>query len=48
MITQNKRNAIRQRIHSRIRAKLSGTAERPRLIVYRSLSHFYAQVVVDQ
>ena len=31
MITQNKRNAIRQRIHARIRAKLSGTGERPRL-----------------
>jgi large subunit ribosomal protein L18 len=48
MITQNKRNAIRQRIHSRIRAKLSGTGERPRLNVYRSLNHIYAQVVDDQ
>ena len=48
MITQNKRNAIRQRIHSRIRAKLSGTAERPRLNVYRSLNHIYAQVIDDQ
>jgi large subunit ribosomal protein L18 len=47
MITQNKRNAIRQRIHARIRAKLSGTAERPRLNVYRSLNHIYAQVVDD-
>ena len=48
MITQNKRNAIRQRIHSRIRAKLSGTGGRPRLNVYRSLNHIYAQVIDDQ
>ena len=48
MITQNKRNAIRQRIHKRIREKLAGTAERPRLNVYRSLNHIYAQVVDDQ
>ena len=48
MITQNKRNAIRQRIHSRIREKLSGTGERPRLNVYRSLNHIYAQVIDDQ
>jgi large subunit ribosomal protein L18 len=48
MITQNKRNEIRQRIHARIRAKLSGTGARPRLNVYRSLSHIYAQVIDDQ
>jgi large subunit ribosomal protein L18 len=48
MITQTKRNAIRQRIHARIRAKLSGTEQRPRLNVYRSLSHIYAQVIDDQ
>ena len=48
MITQNKRNAIRQRIHSRIRQKLSGTTERPRLNVYRSLNHIYVQVIDDQ
>jgi large subunit ribosomal protein L18 len=48
MITQNKRNAIRQRIHARIRAKLAGTAERPRLNVYRSLNNIYAQVIDDQ
>jgi large subunit ribosomal protein L18 len=48
MITQNKRNAIRQRIHSRIRAKLSGTGERPRLNVFRSLNHIYAQLIDDQ
>jgi large subunit ribosomal protein L18 len=48
MITQNKRNAIRQRIHDRIRRKLSGTDVRPRLNVYRSLNHIYAQVIDDQ
>ena len=48
MITQNQRNAIRQRIHARIRQKLAGTAERPRLNVYRSLNHIYAQVIDDQ
>ncbi|MFZ1014398.1 MAG: 50S ribosomal protein L18 [Terracidiphilus sp.] len=48
MITQTKRNEIRKVIHSRIRRKLSGTAERPRLNVYRSLNHIYAQVIDDQ
>ncbi len=48
MITLTKRNEIRQRIHDRIRRKLSGTAERPRLNVYRSLNHIYAQVIDDQ
>ncbi len=37
----------RQRLHARVRRKVSGTAERPRLCVYRSLSHIYAQVVDD-
>ncbi|WP_420237574.1 50S ribosomal protein L18 [Telmatobacter bradus] len=48
MITQTKRNEIRQRIHTRIRRKLSGTAVRPRLNIYRSLNHIYAQLVDDQ
>jgi large subunit ribosomal protein L18 len=48
MITQTKRNAIRQRIHERIRRKLSGTGARPRLNVYRSVGHIYAQVIDDQ
>src|SRR5579863_7344436 len=48
MITQTKRNEIRQRIHTRIREKMSGTAQRPRLNVYRSLNHIYAQVIDDQ
>jgi large subunit ribosomal protein L18 len=48
MITQTKRNEIRKRIHSRIREKLAGTAARPRLNVYRSLNHIYAQVIDDE
>lgn len=37
----------RNRIHHRIRKKVLGTAERPRLAVYRSNKHFYAQVIDD-
>ncbi|QNI30954.1 50S ribosomal protein L18 [Alloacidobacterium dinghuense] len=47
MITQINRNEIRQRIHTRIREKMTGTPERPRLNVYRSLNHIYAQVIDD-
>jgi large subunit ribosomal protein L18 len=47
MISQRQRNLIRQRVHDRIREKMTGTAERPRLNVYRSLNHIYVQVVDD-
>ena len=47
MITLTQRNAIRRRIHARIRAKVAGTAARPRLNVYRSLNHIYAQLIDD-
>jgi large subunit ribosomal protein L18 len=47
MIPVRKRNEIRKRIHERIRAKMQGTPERPRLNVYRSLNHIYAQVIDD-
>ena len=47
MINPRKRNVIRKRVHSRIRAKMSGTATRPRLNVYRSVSHIYTQLIDD-
>ncbi|MDP2036222.1 MAG: 50S ribosomal protein L18, partial [Ignavibacteria bacterium] len=40
-------NKSRSRKHIRVRKKVSGTAERPRLCVYRSLSNIYAQVIDD-
>ncbi len=42
-----KRREARQLRHYRVRSKVTGTAERPRLCVYRSLSHIYAQLVDD-
>ena len=41
------RRQRRQRIHARIRRKIAGTSERPRLAVFRSLKHIYAQVIDD-
>jgi large subunit ribosomal protein L18 len=48
MIPVVNRNETRQRIHVRIRRKVSGTAERPRLNVFRSLDHIYVQLIDDQ
>ena len=42
------RATVREAIHRRIRRKVKGNSERPRLAVYRSLNHIYAQVVDDQ
>jgi large subunit ribosomal protein L18 len=47
MIRKIEKKEIRNRIHRRIRRKLSGTAERPRLAVFRSVAHIYAQVIDD-
>ena len=47
MITKIRKNEIRGRIHTRIRAKLAGTEARPRLAVFRSVAHIYAQVIDD-
>ncbi|MFL6467742.1 MAG: 50S ribosomal protein L18 [Pyrinomonadaceae bacterium] len=44
---QTNRAEIRRGVHSRIRKKVRGTAERPRLAVFRSLNHIYAQVIDD-
>src|ERR1700732_1055221 len=41
------RNAHRQHVHDRVRQRVVGTSERPRLCVYRSLGHIYAQVIDD-
>lgn len=38
---------IREAVHKRIRNKISGSAERPRLAVYRSVNHIYAQIIDD-
>ncbi len=48
MIRKLSRNVHRQRIHRRIRRTLSGTEARPRLSVFRSLKHIYAQVIDDR
>jgi large subunit ribosomal protein L18 len=42
------KEGIRSRIHSRIRKKISGSSERPRLAVFRSQSHIYAQLINDE
>ena len=47
MISKINKNAVRAKRHYRLRRHLSGTAERPRLCVYRSTSNIYAQVIDD-
>ena len=47
MITKTDKNADRLMRHARVRKKISGTAERPRLNVFRSLNHIYVQVIDD-
>ena len=47
MISKIDKNADRIKRHARVRAKISGTPERPRLSVYRSLVHIYAQIIDD-
>ncbi|MBE3595368.1 MAG: 50S ribosomal protein L18 [Candidatus Carbobacillus altaicus] len=47
MITKPDRNVLRKKRHYRIRKKLFGNAQRPRLSVYRSTKHIYAQIIDD-
>jgi large subunit ribosomal protein L18 len=47
MVRKISKDEIRQRIHTRIRRKVRGTTERPRLAIFRSVAHIYAQVIDD-
>jgi len=47
MVGKNDKNKVRKARHDRIRFYIKGTAEKPRLNVYRSLNHIYAQVIDD-
>ena len=47
-MARDTRREIRHRIHQRIRSRVAGTPERPRLAVFRSLNHIYAQLIDDQ
>ncbi|MFD1021221.1 50S ribosomal protein L18 [Thalassobacillus hwangdonensis] len=47
MITKADKNVVRKKRHARVRRTISGTAERPRLNVYRSNKHIYAQLIDD-
>ena len=42
------KNEVRKRIHLRLRKKIRGTRDRPRLNVFRSLNHIYAQIIDDE
>jgi len=48
MIKKRSKDEVRLRVHARIRERLRGTSERPRLAVYRSLAHIYVQVIDDR
>ena len=47
MLTKTSKNETRSRVHERIRKRMVGTSERPRLNVYRSLNHIYVQIIDD-
>jgi len=47
MLSRTSKDQTRQKVHARIRKRLAGTTERPRLNVYRSVNHIYAQVIDD-
>ena len=47
MVSKKSKAALREKKHMRLRNRLSGTAERPRLAVFRSNNHMYAQIIDD-
>lgn len=47
MITKTNKNAVRKKRHAHVRRTITGTAERPRLNVFRSNKHIYAQLIDD-
>ena len=47
MVSKKSRTEVREKKHSRMRNHLAGTAERPRLAVFRSNNHMYAQIIDD-
>lgn len=47
MITKQDKNQVRKKRHARVRSKISGTAQRPRLNVFRSNKNIYAQLIDD-
>ena len=47
MITKTDKNAVRKKRHAHVRRSITGTAERPRLNVFRSNNHIYAQLIDD-
>lgn len=47
MITKQDKNQVRKKRHARVRSKISGTTQRPRLNVYRSNKNIYAQIIDD-
>ena len=47
MVSKESKKEIREKKHMRIRNRFSGTAERPRLAVFRSNNHMYAQIIDD-
>ena len=47
MVSKKSRTVVREQKHRRLRNRFSGTAERPRLAVFRSNNHMYAQIIDD-
>ncbi len=48
MVSKKSRSEVRMKKHARLRSRIAGTAERPRLSVFRSNKHMYAQIIDDE